>query len=42
MEDKRFWLGRLENINDGKKNDSTSLNPEFFAERFELNDDFQA
>ena len=38
-DDKRFWLGRLENINDGKMNNSTSLNPEFFAERFELNDD---
>ncbi len=38
--DKRFWLGRLENINDGKMNNSTSLNPEFFAERFELNDDY--
>jgi len=24
------------------KNDSMSLNPEFFAERFELNDDFHA
>jgi len=33
-------LGGLVNINDGKKNDSVSLNPEFFAERFELNDDF--
>ena len=42
MDDKRFWLGRLENINDSKKNNSTSLNPEFFAERFELNDDFRA
>jgi len=40
-DDKRFWLGRLENINDNKMNDSTSLNPEFFAERFELNDDFK-
>jgi len=39
-DDKRFWLGRLADINDNKKNDSTSLNPEFFAERFELNDDF--
>ena len=36
-----FWLGRLENINDGKNNNSTSLNPEFFAEKFELNDDYQ-
>jgi len=40
MDDKRFWLGRLVDINDGKSNRSTSLNPEFFAERFELNDDF--
>jgi len=39
-DDKRFWLGRLENINDGKMNNSTSLNPEYFPERFELNDDF--
>jgi len=40
-DDKRFWLGRLVDINDKKSNDSTSLNPEFFAERFELNDDFR-
>ena len=39
-DDKRFWLGRLVDINDDKMNNSTSLNPEFFAERFELNDDF--
>jgi len=39
-DDKRFWLGRLENINDERTNNSTSLNPEFFAERFELNDDY--
>ena len=39
-DDKRFWLGRLEDINDGKMNNSTSLNPEFFPERFELNDEF--
>ena len=38
-DDKRFWLGRLENINDDKMNNSTSLNPEFFPKRFELNDD---
>ena len=38
-DDKRFWLGRLENINDGKMNNSMPLNPEFFAERLELNDD---
>ena len=41
-DDKRFWLGRLENINNGKMNNSMSLNPEFFPERFELNDDLQA
>jgi len=35
-----LWFGRLENINDNKMNNSTSLNPEFFAERFELNDDY--
>ena len=39
-DDKRFWLGRLVDINDGKMNNSTSLNPEFFPERFELNDDY--
>ena len=39
-DDKRFWLGRLVDINDNKSNNSTSLNPEFFPERFELNDDF--
>ena len=38
-DDKRFWLGRLVDINDNKMNNSTSLNPEFFAEKFELNDD---
>ncbi len=41
-DDKRLWLGRLENINDNKMNNSTSLNPEFFAEKFELNDDFSS
>ncbi len=39
-DDKRFWLGRLVDINDKTSNESTSLNPEFFAERFELNDDY--
>jgi len=39
-DDKRFWLGRLVDINDNKMNNSTSLNPEFFAEKFELNDDY--
>jgi len=28
---------RLENINESKMNNSMSLNPEFFAERFVLN-----
>jgi len=40
-DDKRFWLGSLVDINDKELNNSTSLNPEFFAERFELNDDFR-
>ena len=39
-DDKRFWLKRLVNINDGKMNNSMSLNPEFFEQRFELNDDY--
>ena len=39
-DDKRFWLGRLVDINNCKSNNSTSLNPEFFAEKFELNDNF--
>ena len=41
MNDKWFQLGRLENIYDGKINNSMSLNTEFFAERFELNDDIK-
>jgi len=41
-DDKRFWLGHLVDINDNKSNESTSLNPEFFVEKFELNDDFRA
>jgi len=39
-DNKRFWLGRLVDINDKKSNNSASLNHEFFPERFELNDDF--
>jgi len=39
-DDKRFWIGRLVNINDDKMNNSMPLNPEYFAEKFELNDDF--
>lgn len=41
-DDKRFWLGRLENINDEKINKSTSLNPEYFKNHFKLNSDFCA
>jgi len=33
---------RLEDINDGKMNNSMSLNPEFFSEGFELNKDFSS
>jgi len=36
-DDKRFWLGRLADINDKKSNNSTSLNPKFFSEKFVLN-----
>jgi len=39
-DDKRFWIGRLADINDSKRNNSTLLNPEYFPERFELNDDY--
>jgi hypothetical protein len=39
-DDKRFWLGRLENINDLKSNKSTSLNPEFFKKHFKFNQDY--
>ena len=35
---KRFWIGRLSSINDGKMNNSMPLNSEFFQEKFELND----
>jgi hypothetical protein len=38
---KRLWFEDLRNVNDGKMNNSMSLNPEFFAERFESNDDFK-
>ena len=41
-DDKRFWVSRLFSINDGKLSKSTSLNPEFFPKKFELNDDFHA
>ena len=39
-DDKRFWLGRLEDINDLKSNKSTSLNPTYFENYFRLNSDF--
>jgi hypothetical protein len=38
---KRLWFEDLRNVNDEKMNNSMSLNPEFFAERFESNDDFK-
>ena len=41
-DDKRFWLGRLENINDLKSNKSMSLNPEYFKNHFRLNANFHA
>ena len=36
-----MWFEELVDVNDGKMINSMPLNPEFFAERFELNDDFQ-
>ena len=39
-DDKRFWLKRLTDINDGKMNNSMSLNPEYFPKHFELNDNY--
>ena len=39
-DDKRFWVSRLESINDGKSNKSTSLNPEYFPNHFKLNLDY--
>jgi len=39
-DDKRFWLGHLVDINDKTSNNSTSLNPEFFPDKFELNEDY--
>ncbi len=41
-DNKRFWLGRLEDINDGKSYKSASLNPEYFPKHFELNENFSA
>ena len=37
---KRFWLNRLENINDGKSNKSFPLSPDMFPNDFKLNDDY--
>lgn len=39
-DNKRFWLSRLENINDGKLNKSFSLNAEFYPNDFKLNSDY--
>jgi len=39
-DDKRFWVSRLESINDGKSNKSTSLNPEYFPNHFKFNLDY--
>ncbi|MDF2427582.1 MAG: hypothetical protein OPY04_06640, partial [Nitrosopumilus sp.] len=38
----RFWLSRLENINDKKLNKSTSLSPQIFPNYFKLNADYNA
>ena len=39
-DNKRFWLNRLENINDKKLNKSFSLNAEFYPNDFKLNLDY--
>jgi hypothetical protein len=39
-DDKRFWLGRLKDINDLKSNESTSLNATYFENYFKLNFDY--
>jgi hypothetical protein len=36
----RFWLGRLEDINDKKLNKSTSLSPQIFPNYFKRNTDY--
>jgi hypothetical protein len=41
-DNKRQWLGRLENINDRKINKSFPLNTDFHSNAFRLNDDFHA
>jgi len=41
-DNKRFWLSRLENINDKKLNKSTSLSPQIFPDYFKLNPDYNA
>ena len=39
-DNKRFWLSRLENINDGKLNKSFPLNTDIHSKAFELNLDY--
>ena len=39
-DNKRQWLGQLENINDGKSNKSFPLNTEIHSKSFELNNKF--
>ena len=39
-DNKRFWLSRLENINDKKLNKSFSINAEFYPFDFKLNSDY--
>ena len=39
-DNKRFWLSRLENINDKKLNKSFSINAEFYPNDFKLNSDY--
>ncbi|NQV39333.1 MAG: hypothetical protein HQ505_02135 [Nitrosopumilus sp.] len=41
-DDKRFWLGRLESINNKTLNKSTSLSPQIFPDYFKLNPDYNA
>ncbi|MDF2425948.1 MAG: DNA polymerase, partial [Nitrosopumilus sp.] len=41
-DDKRFWLGRLESVNNKKLNKSTSLSPQIFPDYFKLNPDYNA
>lgn len=39
-DNKRFWVERLNSIDEKKKNRSFPLNPQHFPEAFELNEDF--